>query len=164
MDKRRIEMHCFCTSTTPIDLCEMISSSVCHRDGRQMGRTDVLVRSFGCFEQPNNVLHRQCLDREYAMWNLMDRQLDRCPIRRSHVTRQSWRPSERMSLLELDRSNHRQGHRWPNQHPASKEIEMVTHLSSEESIEQTCTDVMEPFFVVVMRSCMVPMSVARVGW
>ena len=28
----------------------------------------------------------------------------------------------------------------------------------------TCTDVMEPFFVVVILSCMVPMSVASVGW
>lgn len=28
----------------------------------------------------------------------------------------------------------------------------------------TCTDVMEPFLVVVILSCMVPMSVARVGW
>lgn len=27
----------------------------------------------------------------------------------------------------------------------------------------TCTEVMEPFLVVVIRSCMVPMSVARVG-
>ena len=27
-----------------------------------------------------------------------------------------------------------------------------------------CTDVMEPFLVVVILSCMVPMSVARVGW
>lgn len=28
----------------------------------------------------------------------------------------------------------------------------------------TCTDVIEPFLVVVILSCMVPMSVARVGW
>lgn len=28
----------------------------------------------------------------------------------------------------------------------------------------TCTEVMEPLRVVVMRSCMVPMSVASVGW
>ena len=28
----------------------------------------------------------------------------------------------------------------------------------------TCTEVMEPFFVVVMRSCRVPRSVASVGW
>ena len=28
----------------------------------------------------------------------------------------------------------------------------------------TWTDVMEPFLVVVILSCMVPMSVARVGW
>uniref|UniRef100_A0A6B0UQY6 Uncharacterized protein n=1 Tax=Ixodes ricinus TaxID=34613 RepID=A0A6B0UQY6_IXORI len=28
----------------------------------------------------------------------------------------------------------------------------------------SCTEVMEPFLVVVMRSCIVPMSVARVGW
>lgn len=27
----------------------------------------------------------------------------------------------------------------------------------------TCTDVIEPFLVVVILSCMVPMSVARVG-
>jgi hypothetical protein len=28
----------------------------------------------------------------------------------------------------------------------------------------TCTEVMDPFFVVVILSCMLPMSVARVGW
>lgn len=28
----------------------------------------------------------------------------------------------------------------------------------------TCTDVMEPLRVVVILSCMVPMSVASVGW
>lgn len=28
----------------------------------------------------------------------------------------------------------------------------------------TWTDVIEPFLVVVILSCMVPMSVARVGW
>jgi hypothetical protein len=27
-----------------------------------------------------------------------------------------------------------------------------------------CTDVMEPFFVVVMRSCSAPISVDSVGW
>jgi len=32
------------------------------------------------------------------------------------------------------------------------------------TIEITCTDVMEPFLVVVIRSCIVPMSVAKVGW
>lgn len=31
-------------------------------------------------------------------------------------------------------------------------------------IEHTCTEVMDPFFVVVILSCIVPMSVARVGW
>lgn len=28
----------------------------------------------------------------------------------------------------------------------------------------TCTEVMEPFLVVVIRSCIVPISVAKVGW
>ena len=28
----------------------------------------------------------------------------------------------------------------------------------------TCTEVMDPFLVVVILSCMLPMSVARVGW
>ena len=28
----------------------------------------------------------------------------------------------------------------------------------------TCTEVMEPFLVVVILSCIVPMSVAKVGW
>lgn len=31
-------------------------------------------------------------------------------------------------------------------------------------VQFTCTDVIEPFLVVVILSCMVPMSVARVGW
>lgn len=33
-----------------------------------------------------------------------------------------------------------------------------------QSAGTTCTEVMEPLRVVVMRSCMVPMSVANVGW
>ena len=28
----------------------------------------------------------------------------------------------------------------------------------------TCTEVMDPFLVVVILSCIPPMSVARVGW
>ena len=33
-----------------------------------------------------------------------------------------------------------------------------------ELLQFTCTDVMEPFLVVVILSCIVPISVARVGW
>ena len=41
---------------------------------------------------------------------------------------------------------------------------MMCHHWSCDYIELTCTEVMEPFLVVVILSCMVPMSVARVGW